>query len=116
MSAVRSSVEGAFVCERTIAAVVNRTFFAGAPGAGLRSSHDAAATATAKKRRTARTFDMTVVWSTVSDKAYPQHELRQGMMITRLAGGIFEFETYRMRWVDEDARWSAEQEDELTVS
>ena len=70
---------------------------------------------TSKKRRTARTFDMTVVWSTVSDKAYPQHELRNGMMITRLAGGIFEFETYRMRWVDEDARWSAEQEDELTM-
>ena len=41
MSAVRSSVDGAFVCERTVAAVVNRTFFAGPPGAGLRSSHDA---------------------------------------------------------------------------
>ena len=114
MSSVRSSVEGAFVCERTIAAVVNRSFFAGRAGSGLRSSHDATS-AVANKRRTARTFDLTVVWTTVSDKAYPQHELRAGMMITRSAGGIFEFETYRMRWVDEDARWSAEQEDELTT-
>jgi Ca2+-binding EF-hand superfamily protein len=51
-------------------------------------------------------YRLQVIWSTVSTKEASNYELRRDTKVTRKEKHVFEFETFRTRWADEEGRRS----------
>jgi hypothetical protein len=98
-----------FLTERTIAAVVLNTRSGGSSSSNNNGSIGGGSSSSSSRRRLA----LKVLWSTVSNKAgAKEHIVTPGSLITRDEAQVFKFETFRARWLQENGRWSAAEEEE----
>lgn len=123
---VSAAAGGAFLCTRTIAAIVfaEREIAGPAAKSGSATSRSGsrsvvalsldgmsvASSTAGGRRKSRRQVGMKVVWCTVSSKLGEPYKFSKGQQVWRKWRDLTQWDISRVAWVDEAGRWSADDE------